>query len=52
MVANPPANTEDVREAVSIPRSGRFTGGGHGNPGQYSFLENPMDRGRLADYSP
>jgi len=29
----------------SIPRSGRSLGGGHGNPLQYSCLENPMDRG-------
>ena len=28
-----------------IPGSGRSTGGGHGNPLQYSCLENPMDRG-------
>ena len=28
-----------------IPRSGRFPGGGDGNPLQYSCLENPMDRG-------
>ena len=30
---------------VSIPGSGRSSGGGHGNPLQYSCLENPMDRG-------
>ena len=29
----------------SIPESGRFPGGGHGNPLQCSCLENPMDRG-------
>ena len=29
----------------SIPGWGRSPGGGHGNPLQYSFLENPMDRG-------
>ena len=29
----------------SIPRLGRATGGGHGNPLQYSCLENPMDGG-------
>ena len=29
----------------SVPRLGRFPGGGHGNPIQYSCLENPMDRG-------
>ena len=28
-----------------IPGLGRSPGGGHGNPLQYSFLENPMDRG-------
>ena len=29
----------------SIPGSGRSPGEGHGNPLQYSCLENPMDRG-------
>ena len=47
MVKNPPANTQDVRDAGSIPGSGRFPGGGHGNPVQDSCLENPMDRGAL-----
>ena len=28
----------------SIPGLGRSPGGGHGNPLQYSCLENPMDR--------
>ena len=28
-----------------IPGSGRSPGGQHSNPLQYSFLENPMDRG-------
>ena len=36
----------------SIPELGRSPGGGHGNPLQYSFLENPMDRGPLVGYSP
>ena len=45
MVRNLPANTEDIRNKVSVPWSGRFPGGGHGNPLQYSRLENPMDRG-------
>ena len=31
--------------AGSIHESGRYPGGGHGNPLQYSCLENPMDRG-------
>ena len=29
----------------SISGSGRFSGGGHGNPLQHSCLENPLDRG-------
>ena len=29
----------------SIPGSGRSPGGGHSNPLQYSYLENPIDRG-------
>ena len=32
-------------DAGSIPGSGRYPGRGHGNPLQYSCLENPMDRG-------
>ena len=34
-----------VRGMGSIPGLGRFPGGGHGNPLQHSYLENPMDRG-------
>ena len=45
VVKNPPASAEDVRDEGSIPGSGRPPGGGHGNPLQYSCLENPMDRG-------
>ena len=45
MVKNPPTNVGDIRDRGSIPGSGRSTGGGHGNPFQYSYLENPMDRG-------
>ena len=50
MVKNPPANAGDVRDVASIPGSGRFPGGGHSNPLQYSCLENPMDR--RVGYSP
>ena len=32
-------------DAGSIPESGRSPGGGHGNPLQYSCLDNSMDRG-------
>ena len=45
VVKNLSANAEDVRDTALIPGSGRFFGGGHGNPLQYSCLENPMDRG-------
>ena len=44
-VKNPLASAEDVRDASLISGLGRFPGGGHGNPLQYSCLENPMDRG-------
>ena len=44
-VKNPPANAGDIRDMGSIPGSGKTPGGGHGNPLQYSCLENPMDRG-------
>ena len=40
-----PPNAGDIRDTDSIPGSGRSPGGGHGNPLQYSCLENPMDRG-------
>ena len=44
VVKNPPANAGDIRDLGLIPESGRSPGGGHGNPLQYSCLENPMDR--------
>jgi len=45
VVKKPSANAGDVREVNPIPGLGRFLGGGHDNPLQYSCLENPMDRG-------
>ena len=42
---NPLAISRDVRDKGSVPGLGRSPGGGHGNPLQYSCLENPMDRG-------
>ena len=42
-------NAEDMG---LIPRLGRFPGGGHGNPLQYSRLENPHGQRSLAGYSP
>ena len=44
-VKNLPASAEDVRDVGLIPGSRRSPGGGHGNPLQYSCLENPIDRG-------
>ena len=45
VVKNPPTNAGDAEDLDSVPRMGRSSGGGHGNPLQYSCLENPMDRG-------
>ena len=44
VVKNPPANAREIRKVGSVPGSGRSPTGGHGNPLQYSCLENPMDR--------
>ena len=43
-----PASEESACNAgnsSSNPGSGRSPGGGHGNPLEYSCLENPLDRG-------
>ena len=40
-----PANSGDIRDVGLIPGPGRSPGGGHGNPLQYSCLENLMNRG-------
>ena len=45
MVKNLPADAGDTEDKGSIPGLGRSLGEGHGNPLQYSCLENPMDRG-------
>ena len=45
VMKNPPANAGDVRDAGSIPGSGRSLREWHGNRLQYSYLENPKDRG-------
>ena len=52
MVKNPPANAGDIRDACSIPYSGRSPGGGHENPLQYSCLENPHEQRSLAGFRP
>ena len=51
MVKNLLANTGDTRDVGSIPGSERFPGGGNGNPLQYSYLKNSMDKRSLVDYS-
>ena len=45
VVKHLPAKAGDARDTGSISGSRRSPGGGHGNPVQYSCLENPMDRG-------
>ena len=45
LVKNLPTSAGDRRDVGSVPGLGRSPGGGHGNPLQYSCLENPMDRG-------
>ena len=45
MLKNPPANAGDIRDRGSISGSGRSLGVQNGNPLQYSYLRNPMDRG-------
>ena len=52
VVKNTPANAGDTRETGLIPALGRSPGGGHGNPLQYSCLENPMNLRSLRDYGP
>ena len=44
VVKNTPTNAEDIKDTNSIPGLGRSPGGRHGNPLQYSSLENSMDR--------
>ena len=51
VVRNLPANAGDIE----MPGSGRSPGGGHGNPLQYSCLENPVflpGQQSLVGYSP
>ena len=45
VVKNMPANAGDARDTGLTPGSGRSPRRRHGNPLQYSCLENPMNRG-------
>ena len=51
VVKNPSANAGDVRDVGLIPELGRSPEGGHGNPLQYSCLENPHGQRSLMSYS-
>ena len=52
LVENTPANAGDIRDVGSIPGSEGSPGGGHGNPLQYSCLENPHGQRSLEGCSP
>ena len=41
----PATSAGEARDMSSIPEAETSPGGGHGNPLQYSCLENPMDSG-------
>ena len=45
MVKNPPDNVGATGNRGLVPGLGRFLGGGNGNTLQYSWWDNPMDRG-------
>ena len=45
LVKNPTANAGDTKDTGSVPKWGRSPGVGNGNPLQYSYPENSMDRG-------
>ena len=52
VVRNLPANARDIRDTGSILGLERSPGGGHGNPLQYSCLENPKTEETTGLYSP
>ena len=45
VIKNLPANAGDIGDEDLIPGLERPLGGGHGNPLQYSCLQNPMSYG-------
>ena len=51
MVKNLPASAGDIRDVGLILELGRSPGGGHGNPHQYSCLENPWTEELGVGYS-
>ena len=52
VVKNLPTSSGDKRDMGSIPGSRRSPGGRHGNPLQYSCLDNSHGQRSLAGYSP
>ena len=52
MVKNLPAKAGDLKDKGLILELGRSPGGEHGNPLQYSCLENPQGQRSLAAYGP
>ena len=52
VVKNPLSDAGDTRDVGSIPGLGGSPGGGHGNPLQFSCLENPREQQSLVSYSP
>ena len=51
LVKNTPTSAGHTKKASLIPGSGRSPGKGHGNPLQYSCLENPHGLRSLVGYS-
>ena len=49
MIENPPTDAEDIGDIGWTSGLGRSPGEGNGNLLQYSWLENPMDRGAWWD---
>ena len=50
VVKNLTANTGDIRDASSIPKSERCPGGGHGHPLQYFCMENPRVQSLVVEW--
>ena len=52
VVKNLPASAGDIRDAGSVPQSGRSPEGGHGNPSQYTHFGESHEQRSLVGYSP
>ena len=49
VVKNPCANTGNIRDTGSVPKSGRSPGGGHGHPLQYCLKNSHGQRSLMGD---